>query len=231
MRLNHSDRIVKFPIPFSGLPISKVNNPILTQFSTFNVIYNSLPVTRQFLDLLKEATGFDCKVTFLGLSDAPLVSSYVFSTNTIIENFLECGVPSTKEEMNEIAEEIDSVLFPEDVDVLSAIRTSNYLGKPIIYRRGDEPIIVKQKFSGRTILFWHRDKPNFFDNSLTHLAGVVTLEISRKLSNPEVIRLVDFENGIWSATYSVPITSISMVKWVWDLEGTSLIGLSNWEEA
>ncbi len=187
-----------------------------------------VPKVREFISMMEEATGFSCQPQVKSLSDAPYASSYVFSTFKAENDFIECGVPATIEEMNEIAFEIDDYLFPEDVDMLKALRVSITTGHPLLFREGDEPVQIRNVFSGRRLIFYPRGNPNLLDNSLTHLVGFTAIEVSRNLGEDleSVEGLIHFENGIWSAIYSLPVPEAKPVKWIWDLRGASLIELS-----
>ncbi|BBG24647.1 hypothetical protein IC006_1978 [Sulfuracidifex tepidarius] len=216
---------MKSPIVIAGIPISGSRNPVVTQISSFE-LGTPLEKVVDFIKIMEEATGFSCKVNPRGLSNSPLATSYVFSTREVIESFINCGVPATVEEMNEIAYEIDGLLFPDDKDMLKALRLTMEIGTPILFREGDEAVPIGNSFSARSIAFHPRDTPNFVDNSLIHLVGITAIEISQKLSENDVSSLFRFENGVWSAVYSLPVPEMSMVKWSWDLQGASLIELS-----
>ncbi len=223
--LPQNSNSLKAPVVVSGIPIPDTRNPVVTQISSFQA-GTPLNKVSEFIKMMEEATGFSCRSEPKGLSYSPFATSYVFSTHEVIEDFIKCGVPATIGEMNEIAYEIDELLFPEDKDMLKALRLTMQTGSPILFREGDEPVPVNNVFSIRQIAFQPRGKPNFVDNSLVHLVGITAIEVGRSLTEEGISSLFRFENGIWSAVYSVPVPEIAMVKWSWDLQGASLIELS-----
>ncbi len=219
-------------IPFLGIPIKGINNPILVLKAVITLNEEKVIKTdifNKFAKEFNEATGFDCAKGYEYWNYSfPFSSYYVYITDKISTEAIDrCNIPISDDERYEIIQLIDEALFPEN-SVIKALRISRRLGKQILFRNGEEPVEVNIKSLKVKVLYSFPlgNNPNYIDNSLIHLLGVIPIEFVET----NVINLIQFENGLWSAIYSLSFPQVKNWKWIWDVNWVTLIEFSNLEE-
>jgi len=221
-------------IPFLGIPIKGVNNPI---FVIDGIIYNShnkslvkINTFSEFVEQFNEAIGFNCaKANEYWDTSFPFSSYYIYVTNEIAEKAInECNIPIDRKEKFDVLHLIDEALFPSNY-IIKALRTAQELDSSILYREGEEPVkIMNKPFKIRTILSFPIDyRVKYIDNSIIHLVGIIPIEYVESNS----IELIEIENGLWSALYSLPYPSVKNWKWIGDVNWVTLIEFLKSEEA
>ena len=225
--------VLEVKIPFLGIPLEGVNNPILVVNALVEVKEKQLvkvDIFKQFAEEFNEAVGFNCaKPSEYWDQSIPFSSYYVYLTNQIAQKSIEkCNLPISEKEKFEIITLIDEALFPNNY-LIKALRTAQQYNSQILYREGEEPIEVSVKPLKIKVLtsYPFYSKPRYIDNSLIHLLGVIPL----KYIKDNLIDVVQLENGLWSAIYSFPYPQVKNWKWIWDLNLVTLIEFSSLENA
>ncbi|WP_338599555.1 hypothetical protein V6M85_10140 [Sulfolobus tengchongensis] len=223
--------VLEVKIPFFGIPLKGVNNPILVLDAIVKPSNNfiKIDIIDDFLTQFNEAIGFECASEKKQWdASIPFSSYYIYITNEIAEDSIrKCGIPIDEKEKFEILHLIDEALFPQNY-LVKALRTAQQLDAQILYREGEEPVEVSlKKIVIKTLSSFPLDQnPRYMDNSLIHLVGILPVEYAESRS----VDLIQVENGLWSAIYSLPYLYIKSWKWIWDLNWVTLIEFSSLEE-
>jgi hypothetical protein len=130
----------------------------------------------------------------------------------------------SEDEKFEILHLVDEAIFPQN-SLVKALRTSQQLNSPILFRDGEEPIRIQlESIKIKVVSSYPFDgNPKYLDNSLIHLTGIIPVEYAESKAR----NLIEFENGLWSAIYSLPYLKINNWKWIWDLNWLTIIEFSN----
>ncbi|AKA73414.1 hypothetical protein SULI_05315 [Saccharolobus solfataricus] len=221
-------RGLEVKVPFLGIPLKGVNNPILVLdgiIEPLNIFVNTEAI-RQFIMQFNEAVGFECiKEEVYWDSSIPFSSYYIYITDKLANDAIRrCGIPISEDERFEILHLVDEAIFPQNF-LVKALRTSLQLNSPILFRDGEEPITVQLEPIRIKIIssYPFDNNPKYLDNSLVHLAGIIPVEYIESKSR----NLIEVENGLWSAIYSLPYLQINNWKWIWDLNWVTIIEFSN----
>lgn len=214
---------VKVPFCFSGIPLPNVNNPILILvYKTKIKKVNRKPKLKQFLEYLRDATGFYCDASVDIEGNLPFSSYYIlFSEIFLTEAIKVCELPITKREMEETLKMIDDAIY--DSPLIRGLRMARNLDSSILYRDGEEPVILNFSVEKVNVLeFFPISSPRYVDNSVIHLTGILPIKILNDVNN-----LLSVENGLWSSLYNLPYPTVPRWKWIWDLNWATLIEFSN----
>jgi hypothetical protein len=217
--------LIRVPIVLSGLHLPNVNNPVLVGWAWVDAqIVQDIPKgMEKFISLLVEASGFNCAPRVSIKGKIPKLSYYVVLSKEIVRVFREqCGVPIKENEEAELLELLDRAIF--DSNYVEALRALQKGGEPLLYRRGEDPVSIKMpELAVEPIMWYPLNGPSFMDNSLIHLAGMVTV----KTAEAGDLRYLSQENGVWSVAYGLPTPLVPNLKWVWDNDAL-LLRLADW---
>ena len=217
--------MISLPIPLFGIPIKGINNPILISFCKTNsqIVEEPPDLPAEFFENFKEATGFLCKVNVNIKGKVPYSSKYVYLSYLYFKKSIEkCELPISNEEMSEILEMIDDSIY--NSELIRGLRKALLLNKDILYRDGEDPVPVNiRKFRVELIYSYPIDlsSPNYVDNSLIHLLGMLPVEFAETND----LNLIKVENGLWFSLYSIPSPTRPDWKIIWDLNNASVIEL------
>ncbi|QGA55108.1 hypothetical protein GFS03_11235 [Sulfolobus sp. E5-1-F] len=221
-------RDLEVKVPFLGIPLKGVNNPILVLDGIIEPlkIFVKTEAIDQFIRQFNEAIGFQCvrKEEYWD-SSVPFSSYYIYITEKLANDAAKnCEVPISEEEKFEILHLVDEAIFPQN-SLVKALRTSQQLNSPILFRDGEEPIRLQyEPIKIKVVSSYPFDgNPKHLDNSLIHLTGIIPVEYAESKTR----NLIEFENGLWSAIYSLPYLQINNWKWIWDLNWLTIIEFSN----
>jgi len=217
--------VINLPIPLFGIPLKGVNNPILISFCKTNaqIVEEPPDLPKEFFEDFKEATGFSCQVNINVRGKIPFSTKYVYLSYLYFKKAIEkCKLPISNEEMYEILEMIDESLY--DLELIRGLRKALLLNKDILYRDGEDPVpVIIKRFKAELIFSYPIDfsSPNYIDNSLIHLLGLLPVEFAETND----LNLIKVENGLWFSLYSIPSPIRSDWKIIWDLNNASFIEL------
>ncbi|ADB87966.1 hypothetical protein [Saccharolobus islandicus] len=221
-------RVLGVRVPFLGIPLKGVNNPILVLDGIIEPlnIFVKTEAIGQFIRQFNEAIGFQCvKEEEYWDSSIPFSSYYIYVTEKLANDAIRnCEVPMSEDEKFEILHLVDEAIFPQN-SLVKALRTSQQLNSPILFRDGEEPIRIQlESIKIKVVSSYPFDgNPKYLDNSLIHLTGIIPVGYAESKAR----NLIEFENGLWSAIYSLPYLKINNWKWIWDLNWLTIIEFSN----
>ncbi len=230
-----------------GVPLSRRNNPIYTALLTnyIKVLVveednscTSSPHINEIINILEEELGEKLKLNIClreAVNNLPYISYYSISTvalSLFLSELLELDVKDITESLMGVETE----LFEHElIQVLQALRLSIINDRPLLYRYGEEPIIVDHPrncfilLKGREtvetkerLIYRIEDVDDELSNLITKIAGLIVIKaynsIHRQLLDSSLLNVCcRLENMIWYAEYKLnpPIVNDEFcTKWI-----------------
>ena len=233
-------------IAIFGVPLSRRNNPVYTALLASyvkalaveeDVECMSAPYINDIINILEEELGekLKLKICLEGtINKLPYISYYSISTASLslfLSELLELDVKDITESLMGVETE----LFEHElIQVLQALRLSTINDRPLLYRYGEEPVIIdyprnchillKEQEAVETIerlVYRIEDIDSELSDLITKIAGLVVIKaynsIHKKLDSSLLNICCRLENMIWYAEYKLnpPIVGDDLcTKWI-----------------
>ncbi len=255
---------LRLSLPLFGVPLSNRINPIYVAVLDYPIeiiigdeltceACHTIPQVNEIINILGEELGeklgFNIYLSRFNPM-IPFISYYSVATlslSLILSELLELDIKDVTESLMGIETELFN---RELIQVIQALRLSTLNNKPLLYRYGEEAVVIedarqcfistenvdrKEMVSlGNEIFYRIEDIDNELGDLITKLAGLTTLKAynSVHLGNPEDVLISTYcriENMIWYLEYGLipPVSDFrECVKWIPNIGKPTIIALS-----